>query len=279
MILMTGEELSNKINFELKQQVKGYMIKPCLAIIQIGDSPISEELVKFKLKASEEVGVYLKHIHFSEDTKEIEIVNKIVELNNDDYVNGITIQMPIPEKFNKERLINYIVRNKDVDGLTDLNLGKVFNNKKAYVPSIAQAVLEMCKFYNIELVGKQVVIINRSSLVGKPLAGLLINSDATVTICHSKTVGLENIVKNADVIISAVGIPNFINADMLKDNVMIFDIGLSLNENELVGDMDLKNIENRVTYLATSTNGINVLAASLLLKSVVDSYQKMNENK
>lgn len=276
MILMTGEELSNKINLMLKQQVKGYMIKPCLAIIQIGDNEVTESYIKSKIKTSDEVGIYLKYIHFPIDTKEIEIINKIVELNNDDYVNGISIELPLPEKYNREKLINYIARNKDVEGLTDLNLGKIYNNKKTYVPCVAQAVLEMCNNYNIELAGKHAVIINRSSLVGKPLAGLLLNNDATVTICHSKTENLSDILKCADIVVTAVGIPNIIKASMLKKNAVVFDIGLSKVDNKLCGDVDLNNIDSTVSYITPAVGGIGPVVVSMLLRNVVESYQKMN---
>lgn len=276
MILMTGEEISSKINLELKQQVKGYMIKPCLAILQIGDNEVSTSYIKRKCKISDEIGIYLKHIRFPEGTKEVEVINKIVELNNDDYVNGIVLELPVPEKFNREKLINYIARNKDIEGLTDLNLGKLFNNKKTYIPCVAQAVLEMCKYYNIELSGKQVVIINRSSLVGKPLAGLLLNNDATVTMCHSKTTNLNDIINCADIVISAVGIPNFINYEMVKDGAVIFDIGLKKQGDKLVGDVDLNNIDKKVSYITPCIGGVGPVAISMLFKNVVASYQKMN---
>lgn len=279
MIVMTGEELSRNIKTELRQQVKAYMIKPCLAAIQIGDDVASSAYIQSKIKISDEVGIYLKHIRFSSDTKEIEIINKIIELNNDDYVNGILLQFPVPEKYNRERLINYIARNKDVEGLTDLNLGKLFNNKKAYIPCVAQAVLAMCEFYNISLEGKHVVIINRSSLVGKPLAGLLMNNDATVTVCHSKTTNLKELTKSADIIITAVGQKGFITKDMIKDDAILFDVGVTRTEGKLYGDVDIDEVKEKVSYLTPTPGGIAPVTVVMLLKNVVESYKKMNEEK
>lgn len=279
MILMTGEDISKNINLELKQQVKGYMIKPCLAVIQIGNNDINDTYINAKINTGNEIGIYVKHISFSEDTKEIEIINKIVELNNDDYVNGIVLELPIPEKYNREKLINYIARNKDVDGLTDLNLGKIFNNKKAYIPCVAQAVLVMCDFYNIALEGKHVVIINRSSLIGKPLAGLLLNRDATVTVCHSKTENLQSIINMADIVVSAVGKPNFITKDMLKENTVVFDVGVSKIDGILSGDVDNNKIDTKVAYLTPVIGGLGPVGISMLFRNVIESYQKMNDDK
>lgn len=276
---MTGEELNQTIKTELKQEIKGYMIKPCLAVIQIGSDPASDSYVKSKIKACDEVGIYLKHIQFSTETREIEIINKIVELNNDDYVNGILLQLPVPEKYNREKLINYIARNKDVDGLTDLNLGKIFNNKKCYIPCAPQAVLALCDHYEIPLEGKNVVIINRSSLVGKPLAGLLMNRNATVTVCNSKTENLESLTKNADILVTAVGIKNFIKEDMIKDGVVIFDIGLTREDDKLYGDVDVEGVSKKASYLTPTPGGVGPVTVAMLLKNVVDSYRKMNEEK
>lgn len=279
MILMTGEELSKTINTELKQQVKGYMIKPCVAVIQIGENVICNWCIKEKIKASEEVGIYLKHIYFPDDTREIEIINKIVELNNDDYVNGIVIELPIPNKYNRERLINYIARNKDVAGITDLSLGKIFNGKKAYIPCVAQSVVSLCDYYNIELEGKNVVIINRSSVIGKPLIGLLLNRDATVTVCHSKTSNIEKKLKTADIIITAVGKYNLINKNMVKDDAIIFDIGLSMVDDKLCGDVNLKDFDKSNIMINSIEKCITLVASSILMKNVVESYQKMNEER
>lgn len=273
---MTGEELSQNIKNNLKQEIKGYMIKPCLAVIQVGNDEASNIYIESKVKACNEVGIYLKHICFPIETKEIEIINKIVELNNDDYVNGILIQLPLPEKYNKERLINYIARNKDVDGLTDLSIGKLFNGKKTFIPCAAKAVMALCEFYNITLEGKNAVIINRSSLVGKPLISTLLDGNATVTICHSKTENLEEYTKNADIIITAVGKKHFITKDMVKENAIIFDIGITREENKVYGDVEFESVSQKASYITPVPGGIGPVTVTMLLQNVVESYKKMN---
>lgn len=279
MILLEGTELSQNIKDELKQEIKGYMIKPCVAVIQIGQNPASNVYVQNKIKACNEVGIYLKHIQFSDETKEIEIINKIVELNNDDYVNGIVLQLPVSDKYNQEKLINYIARNKDVDGLTDLNVGKLWNNKKTFIPCAAQAVIELCNFYQISLEGKNVVVVSRSNLVGKPLMALLLQKDATVTTCHSKTTNLQDYLKTADIIISAVGEKNFITEDMIKKDAIIFDIGTTVEDGFLYGDVDIENVKNKASYVTPVPGGVGPVTVTMLLRNVVEAYRKMNVEK
>ena len=279
MNLMIGEELSQKIKNELKQEIKSYMIKPCVTVIQLGNDIANNNYIQAKVKACNEVGIYLKHINFPDDVKEIEVINKIVELNNDDYVNGIILQLPIPEKFNQQKLINYIARNKDIDGLTDLNLGKIWNGKKTLVSCVPQAILELCDFYQIPLEGKHVVIINRSSLVGKPLLGLLLNRDATVTVCHSKTKNIDEYTKQADIIITAVGKKNFIVGDMIKKDAVIFDVGNFYEDGKIYGDVDFNSVKDKALYITPTPGGIGPVTITMMLKNVVDAYKKMNIEK
>ena len=189
--IIDGKLIRDEILVQIKKEVKTYMIKPCLAVIQIGNDEASNSYIKAKEKACQNTGIYFKHIKFDEDAKEIEVINKILELNNDEYVHGILIQLPLPEKFNPDKLINYIARNKDVDGLTDINLGKLYNNKNGLISCTPQGIIKILEHENIEVEGKNVVIVGRSNLVGKPLLGLLLNKNATVTICHSKTTNLK----------------------------------------------------------------------------------------
>lgn len=276
MILMTGDELNQEIRANLKAEIKGYMVKPCLAVIQVGNDATVNCCLEAKSKACNEVGIYLKHIQFEEDTKEIEIINKIIELNNDDYVNGIVLQLPFPEKYNTERLINYIARNKDVDGLTDLSVGKLCNNKKTFIPCAAGAVMALCKQYDISLTGKKVVVVNRSSLLGKPLISLLLAQDATVTICHSKTENLKEITKTSDVVITATGVKNLITKDMVKDNAVIFDIGFIKEDDKIYGDVDFENVKDKTSYITAVPGGVGPVIVSMLLCNVIDAYRKMN---
>lgn len=279
MTIMDGKVLSEQIKNEIKTEVKTYMIKPCLAVIQIGDDPASNVYIKSKEKACNEVGIYFKHIKYNAEVREKEIINKIVELNNDEYVNGILLQLPIPSKYNPEKLINYIARNKDVDGLTDINVGKLMNNKKCLVSCTPQGIMELLNYYNIELEGKNIVIVGRSNLVGKPLISLFLNNNATVTICHSKTEELKSHTLNADILVVAVGKKHIITADMVKKDAVVIDVGINREEDKLYGDVDFDNVKKNVSYITPVPGGVGPMTVAMLLKNVNECYKRMNTSK
>lgn len=279
MTIMDGKALSEQIRNEIKVEVKSYMIKPCLAVIQIGDDPASNVYIKSKEKACNEVGIYFKHIKYNEEAREKEIINKIVELNNDEYVNGILLQLPIPSKYNSEKLINYIARNKDVDGLTDINVGKLINNKKCLVSCTPQGIMELLNHYNIDLEGKNVVIVGRSNLVGKPLISLFLNNNATVTICHSKTNDLKSHTLNADILVVAVGKKHLITADMIKKDAVVIDVGINREDNHLYGDVDFDKVKKNVSYITPVPGGVGPMTVAMLLRNVNECYKKMNTSK
>jgi len=278
-MVLDGKELSGQVKTQIKNDVKTYMIKPCLAVIQIGDDPASNVYIKAKEKACNEVGIYFKHIKYADDVKEKEVINKIVELNNDEYVNGILLQLPIPEKYNTERIINYIARNKDVDGLTDINVGKLINNKKCLVSCTPQGIMELLNHYNIELEGKNVVIVGRSNLVGKPLISLFLNRNATVTICHSKTKDLQNHTTQADILVVAVGKKHFITEDMVKDDAVVIDVGINREDGNLYGDVDFDNVKKKASHITPVPGGVGPMTVAMLLKNVNECYKKMNTSK
>lgn len=278
-MIINGKEISEKIKEELKAEVKTYMIKPCLAVIQVGNDPASDVYIKAKEKACSEVGIYFKYIKFEETAREIEVINKILELNNDEYVNGILLQLPLPEKFNAEKLINYIARNKDVDGLTDINVGKLINKKKCIVSCTPQGIMELLKQYEIEVSGKNVVIVGRSNLVGKPLISLFLNSDATVTVCHSKTNNLKEFTSKADILVVAVGHKYLITKDMVKEGATVIDVGINHEDGKLYGDVDFDNVKDKVAYITPVPGGVGPMTVAMLLKNVTDTYKRMNASK
>ena len=272
-----GKKLRDEIVEELKKEVKHYMIKPCLAVIQIGDDPASNTYIKSKEKACNEIGMYFKHIKFTEETKEIEVINKILELNNDEYVHGILLQLPIPEKFNPDKLINYIARNKDVDGLTDINLGKLYNNKPCLISCTPQGIMKLLENYNVDLEGKNVTIVGRSNLVGKPLIGLMLNKNATVTICHSKTENLSKHTKNADILVVAVGKKHFIKESMVKEGAVVIDVGINKEDNKLYGDVDFEKVKEKASLITPVPGGVGPMTVAMLMKNVVAAYQKQQK--
>lgn len=275
--IIDGKKIRDEILDELKKEVKSYMIKPCLAVIQVGDDEASNTYIKAKQNACKNIGIYFKHIKFDSDAREIEVINKIIELNNDEYVHGILIQLPLPSKFNPDKLINYIARNKDVDGLTDINLGKLFNNKSGMISCTPQGIMELLERENIEISGKNVVIVGRSNLVGKPLLGLMLNKDATVTICHSKTVNLKEHTKNADILIVAVGKKHFITEDMVKKDAVVIDVGINKVDGKLYGDVDFLNVKNKVKKITPVPGGVGPMTVAMLMNNVVSAYKKINK--
>ena len=274
--IIDGKKIRDEILVELKKEVKTYMIKPCLAVIQIGNDEASNSYIKAKENACHNIGIYFKHIKFEETAKEIEVINKIIELNNDEYTHGILIQLPLPEKFNADKLINYIARNKDVDGLTDINLGKLFNNKNGLVSCTPQGIIELLEHEKIDISGKNVVIVGRSNLVGKPLMGLLLNKDATVTICHSKTENLKEHTKKADILIVAVGKKHFIKKDMIKENAVVIDVGINKENGKLYGDIDFENVKEKVFKITPVPGGVGPMTVAMLMKNVIKSYKRIN---
>ncbi len=275
--IIDGKKLKEEIIDSLKKEVKHFMIKPCLAVIQIGDDPASNTYIKAKAKACDEIGIYFKHIKFTEETKEIEVINKIIELNNDEYVHGILLQLPLPDGFNADKLINYIARNKDVDGLTDINLGKLYNNKPCLISCTPQGIMKLLEHENIDLEGKNVTIVGRSNLVGKPLIGLMLNKNATVTVCHSKTENLSKHTKNADVLVVAVGKKEFIKENMVKEDAVVIDVGINKEDNKLYGDVDFNKVKTKVKKITPVPGGVGPMTVAMLMTNVINAYQKQQK--
>lgn len=264
-------ELSKKIEEEIKASNKGCIIRPSVAVIQIGDNELSNIHIKLKEEACNRAGIYFRFFKFEEDTPELTIVNKIKEINNDDYVNGIMLELPIPEKYNEKRLINSILNTKDIDGLTDINIGRLISGRKTFIPSTISAIMTILKENNVDLVGKDVVVLGKGKLVGRPLIFQLLNEGATVTICHSKTIDLTKYTKDADVIISAIGVKHIVKPDMVKQDVVIIDAGYVIEEGRLYGDVDPK-VESKASLFTPKTNCIGPLSISMFLKNIMISY-------
>ena len=273
-MLLDGKALSDKIKEELAKKVKGYLVKPCLAVIQIGNDEASNIYIKAKEKACDRIGINFIRVKFESDVNEQEVINKIVELNNDNYVNGILLQLPIPPKFNQYKLLNLINKNKDVDGLTDINAGLLFKGNNNLVPCTPLGIINLLKEYNIEISGKHAVVIGRSNLVGKPLAMLLLQNGATVTLCHSKTVNLKEFTKQADILISAVGKKDLITKDMVKEGVVVVDVGMNRVDGKLYGDVDFENIKDIASYITPVPGGVGPMTVAMLLSNVVKNYEK-----
>ena len=270
--IMNGKKLSLEIQDELKHSIKYEMIKPSVAVIQVGNDQASTTYIKNKEKACNNIGIYFRYFKFEDGTPELTIVNKIKELNNDDYVNGIIVQLPLPERYNEKRLVNQIINSKDIDGLTDINIGRLLNGKKTLVPCTPLGIMELLKKYEVELKGKHVVIVGKGKLTGKPLTYLMLNEGATVTVCHSKTVNLAKYTKDADILISATGINNLITEDMVKDGVVVVDVGINYDTGKISGDVDFDKVSKKASLITPVPGGVGPMTIAMLLKNIVTCY-------
>lgn len=273
MEIIDGKLISEEIKAELKQKIKFEMIKPSLAVIQVGDNDASDSYIKMKQKACDEVGIYFRHYKYDDKTSELTIINKIKELNNDEYVNGIIIQLPLPEGYNEKRLVNTIINSKDVDGLTDINAGRLSSGRKTLIPCTALAVMELLNRSNVVLEGKNVVLVGKGKLTCKPLIQLFLNEGATVSVCHSKTENLESYTKNADIIVSATGVNNLIKEDMVSDGVVVIDVGINYDTGKISGDVDFDNVLKKASLITKTPGGVGPMTVAMLLKNVVYCYQ------
>ena len=270
--IMDGKSLSLEIQDEIKKMIKYEMIKPSVAVIQIGDNEASNTYIKNKQRACDNVGIFFRYYKFDDGTPELTIINKIKELNNDEYVNGIIIQLPLPERYNEKRLVNQIINSKDIDGLTDINVGRLLNGKKTLIPCTPLGVMELLEKYEVKLEGKHVVIVGKGKLTGMPLMHLMLNAGATVTVCHSRTLNLENYTKQADILISATGLNKLITGDMVKDGAVVVDIGINYEDGHIAGDVDFKAVSKKASLITPVPGGVGPMTIAMLLKNIINCY-------
>lgn len=270
--IIDGKEISNQMKAELTAKVKSCMIKPSLAVIQVGEDSASTAYIRSKSKMANEIGMNFRLFQYAFDTSEREIMNKIVELNNDEYIDGIIVQLPLPNGLSSKRIINSIDVSKDVDGLTDKSIARFYSNRKCHIPCTPLAVMEILKQKEIKISGKHVVVVGRSNLVGKPLAHLLLKKDATVTICHSKTENLKEITSTADILIVAVGKKEMITADMVKPGAVVIDVGITKENGTLYGDIKFDEVKEIASYITPVPGGVGPMTVIMLLKNVMDCY-------
>lgn len=271
-MLLDGKMLSNKIKNELKAEFAKLDPKPKLVVILVGDDPASKLYVQSKQKACEEVGVISETILLDSTITEEQLVLEIERLNNDPTVHGILVQLPLPKHLNETLIINTISDKKDVDGFHIYNKGRLINNLETIVPATPLGVLTLLKEYNIEIKGKHAVVIGRSNIVGRPMAALLLNHDATVTICHRYTENLKQYTLMADIIVCAVGKPNLITADMVKEGAVIIDVGINRLGKKVVGDVDFENVKDKASAITPVPGGVGPMTIAMLLSNLLKCY-------
>ncbi len=269
-IILDGKKLRDKIFEKLKSRIDSMTTKPSLAVILAGEDPSSQIYVNNKKKCAEKLGINSIVINYPENVSETELLEKIETLNNDKNVTAILVQLPLPNHINKFKIIDAISPQKDVDGLTPYNSGKLFSGEEPYVyPCTPRGILLLLDEYGIELEGKHAVVIGRSNLVGKPIAQMLLKRNATVTTCHSKTKNLADITKTADILISAVG-KKIVGENMLKNNCVVIDVGIFRDENgKISGDVDFDKVSQTASYISPVPGGVGPMTiASLMLNTV-----------
>lgn len=281
MIKLDGKDLAQRIKLQLKEEtleLKESLGKvPGLAIILVGDNPASKIYVNSKIKGCSELG-FESFAHFlPEDTSEERVLELIGELNEDERVNGILVQLPLPKHIDEKKVIDKIALNKDVDGFKPENLGLLMLGvKDSMQPCTPAGIMELLRAYSIELVGKDVVVVGRSNIVGKPMGSLLINEGATVTTCNSKTKDLKAKTSQADMVIMAIGQAKFLTEDMVKEGAIIVDVGINRTEDGLFGDVDYDGVSKKAAYITPVPGGVGPMTVAMLFANTMKAFKKVN---
>lgn len=278
-MILDGKALSTKVKDRVKQEISNLPKNdkiPTLAVVLVGDDPASAIYVRNKKSACEYVGIKSVSVTLGQDTTQEKLEQTLNNLNNDKSINGILLQLPLPKGLDERKALNCIAPEKDVDGLSSVNFGKLITKEVGITPCTPTGLMEFFKEYNIDLTGKNVVIINRSILVGKPLALMMLNANATVTICHSKTQNISEYTKKADVIVTAVGKAKFLTEDMVKDGAVVIDVSIVRTEAGLCGDADYENIKDKASYITPVPGGVGPMTIAMLMENTLKAYKLQN---
>ncbi len=278
--IIDGKAVSQFVKDEVKKEVsalgeKGVSVG--LAVIIVGNDPASRTYVNNKKKACEATGIISEEYAFPEDTTMDELLALIKELNAKKSINGILCQLPLPKHLDEKAVIENIDPIKDVDAFHAVNTGHIMIGDYSFLPCTPAGIMEMLKYYNIEIEGKECVVIGRSNIVGKPMAMLLLQKNGTVTICHSRTKNLKEVTSRADILVAAVGIPYFVTADMVKDGAVVIDVGMDRNkEGKLCGDVDFAEVEKKASYITPVPGGVGPMTIATLMKNTVTAAKIQN---
>lgn len=283
--VISGKELALSIKQKLKEDVlyynREYERLPHLVVILVGDDPASKSYVKGKEQASIEIGIRNTTIVFPADIKEETLLTKIDELNNDDSVDGILVQLPLPKHINKEHVIERIKLDKDVDGFHPLNVAALWQKRPAMIPCTPRGIITLLKSANILLDGKNVVVMGRSDIVGLPVSKLLLDQNATVTIVHSHTKNIKEITSNADILVVAIGKPKFVTADFIKEGAVVIDVGVNRDPqtHKLCGDCDFESCEPKASFITKVPGGVGPMTICCLMQNTIEAYLQHVEEK
>lgn len=277
--IIDGKYVASQIKSNVALEVselKKKGINPCLAVILVGEDPASQVYVRNKKRACEECGIISEEFILPADIGQEQLLNLISALNHDEAVNGILCQLPLPEGYNEKEIIEAIDPNKDVDCFHPANVGRVMTGDYSFLPCTPAGVIEMLDCYNIDITGKECVVIGRSNIVGKPMSMLLLNRNGTVTTAHSKTKNLADIVRRADILVVAVGRPKFITEGMVKEGAVVIDVGINRVDGKLCGDVDFDNVATKASCITPVPGGCGVTTVAMLMKNTVAAARKQN---
>ncbi|MDI7742207.1 bifunctional methylenetetrahydrofolate dehydrogenase/methenyltetrahydrofolate cyclohydrolase FolD [Lysinibacillus fusiformis] len=276
--IINGKEIGQEIRKSVAEQVtklKSQGVTPGLAVILVGDNPASQTYVRNKQKSCEAIGIYSELIKLPEEVSEEELLEQIRSLNNSESIHGILVQLPLPKHINEDKVIATISPEKDVDGFSPVSVGKMMLGQETFLPCTPFGVLKLLEYSGIDIAGKHAVIVGRSHIVGKPMGQLLLQKDATVTYTHSKTPDLPSITKQADILVAAVGRPNFITKEHIKPGAVVIDVGINRDENnKLVGDVDFAQAEQIASHITPVPGGVGPMTITMLLYNTVQAAQE-----
>ena len=278
-MILDGKKYASEIKMELKNSVdeikKKYPNKDImLTVVLVGNNEASEIYVRNKVKTCALVGIKSQVVRTNNDITELELKKIIRDLNNDDNVTGIIVQLPLPKHLKEQVIIDEIAEEKDVDGFSTINRGKLLSGTEAFLPATPYGIIKLLKHYQIEISGKQAVVVGRSNIVGKPMSLLLLNENATVTIAHSKTTNLKETTKRADILVVAVGKTKLITKDMVKENAVVIDVGMNRNNGVLCGDVDFDEVSTVASYITPVPGGVGPLTICCLLENTITAFLK-----
>lgn len=273
-MILDGKLVRKEILNEIKEKVAKNNMDITLAIIFVGSYAPSEVYVRNKIKYCAQVGIKTKLIRLEKSTEE-EIINIVEDLNKDNSVHGIIVQSPVPDNINIENVIKHIDSKKDIDGFTKESFYELGHNIDGLRPCTSKGIIRLLKYYNIDLKGKKVCLIGRGNLVGKPLIFEMLNNDATVAICHTKTSNLKEVTLASDIIICGAGCPHLLTSDMVKDGAVVVDAGITVVDSQIVGDADFDNLVNKCSYITPNPGGVGPMTIAMILENVVEAYERM----
>lgn len=275
--IIYGSEVAKELKDLMKQEIE--IIKasqkrvPTLCVILVGNNPASVSYVTGKERACTEIGLGSKMIHLSEDTTEDHLIEVVQQCNQNESIDGILVQLPLPKHINEKKIVLAIDPDKDVDGLHPINVGRLHLGEEGFIPCTPQGIMELLKRMNVQIKGKRAVVIGRSNLVGNPVARLLMNENATVTICHSKTEHIQAICKEADILVVAIGKEKFLTKDYVKEGAFVIDVGVNrTSEGKLVGDVDFDDVLDHVSAITPVPKGVGPMTITMLLKNTIQAY-------